>query len=174
MLRRAAPPADDPAAVLVALNEHFRYLWEETGFVTALYGVYDAGRRSLRLACAGHCRPVLCRAGRAADVAVPAVMPLLIGPLPEVPVAEVQLSPGDRLMFYTDGIVERMNDAGDFYGADRFREALASLPPGSSPAPDAAPEAAADTVLRVVESVERFAAGREPADDQTLLLGVVK
>jgi sigma-B regulation protein RsbU (phosphoserine phosphatase) len=165
------PPHDDPGRVLRAINDHFEYLWEEMGFVTALYGVYDAARRTFRFACAGHCRPILCRAatGRVDEVCCEAIVPLVIGPLDAIPVAEVALEPGDRLLLYTDGIVERMGAAGEFYGLERLEAAVRAACGAEEPA-----AAAAAGVRRIVESVESFAAGREPPDDQTLLLGVVR
>jgi phosphoserine phosphatase RsbU/P len=155
----------DPAAVLRAINDHFEYLWEETGFVTALYGVYDAPARSLRFTAAGHPRPLLCRAetGRVEELCCEATVPLLIDRLDQIDVAEVTLAPGDHLLFYTDGIPERMNPAGEFYGVERLSETMQSARAGG----------AAETVRRIIESVEHFAAGRESADDQTLLLGTV-
>ena len=33
---------------------------------------------------------------------------------------ELQLSPGDRLLFYTDGIVEAMNDKDEIFGFERL------------------------------------------------------
>jgi serine phosphatase RsbU (regulator of sigma subunit) len=161
----------DPAAVLRAINDHFEYLWEETGFVTAFYGVYDAPARVLRFASAGHPRPLLCRggvsegagAGAVEELCCEATIPLMIGPLAAIESAEVTVRPGDRLLFYTDGIVERMNPAGDFYGPERLAECLKAARAGD----------AAETVRQIIESVEQFAVGRESADDQTLLIGAV-
>ena len=56
-----------------------------------------------------------------------------------------------------------MNPAGEFYGVERLSECLKTARAGG----------AAETVRRIIESVEHFAAGRESADDQTLLLGTV-
>jgi serine phosphatase RsbU (regulator of sigma subunit) len=54
----------DAAAVLRTLNDHFDYLWDTEMFSTAVYATVDAGRRELRIACAGHPPPVLVRAAR--------------------------------------------------------------------------------------------------------------
>jgi sigma-B regulation protein RsbU (phosphoserine phosphatase) len=136
------------------------------GFVTALYGVYDAAGRTFRYSCAGHCRPLVWRraTGRAEEAACEAVTPLVIGPLADVPVNDLALEPGDRVLFYTDGIVERTDPAGTFYGLDRLAAAVCATAADPPPA----------AVRRMVESVEAFAGGSESADDQTLLLGVVR
>jgi sigma-B regulation protein RsbU (phosphoserine phosphatase) len=43
----------DPPAVLRQLNQHFQYLWESEIFATAIYGVLDARRLTLRLSAQG-------------------------------------------------------------------------------------------------------------------------
>jgi sigma-B regulation protein RsbU (phosphoserine phosphatase) len=156
----------EPAAVLIAINQHFKYYWEETGFVTALYGVYDAGRRSMRIACAGHPRPLLCHgtSRRVEELEIPATIPLVIGPLGDVPVTDIQLNRGDRMLFYTDGIAERSNAAGDFFGPERLAAGLAATDAADAP----------QLVKRITDAVEVFAGGCEPPDDQTLLLSVVR
>jgi sigma-B regulation protein RsbU (phosphoserine phosphatase) len=158
----------DAAGVLRKINDHFEYLWEETGFVTAGYGVYDEGSRVLRWACAGHCPPMLYRAatGKVDEVGCTPVLPLVIEPLPEVPLTEVPLEAGDRLLLYTDGVLDRTNPDGEFFGTTRLRDALEHAAAGS-PNPD-------ETIARLTAAIDAFAAGAEPPDDQTLLVAAVR
>ncbi|WP_234532010.1 SpoIIE family protein phosphatase [Streptomyces shenzhenensis] len=74
---------------------------------TAVCGLYDPDRRTLRWARAGHLPPVLVR-GAAAEP-LPLVQGLLLGALPEASYQEheVQLAVGDTLLMYTDGLIER-------------------------------------------------------------------
>ena len=37
---------------------------------------------------------------------------------------KVTLAPGDRLCFYTDGLVEARNEIGEAFGTDRLRESF--------------------------------------------------
>ncbi|MFI9155567.1 SpoIIE family protein phosphatase [Streptomyces sp. NPDC053367] len=80
-----------------------------TGAVTAtaVCGLYDRERRTLRWARAGHLPPVLVREGSSS--ALPLTKGLLLGAVPEAVYeeAEMQLSPGDTLLMYTDGLIER-------------------------------------------------------------------
>jgi sigma-B regulation protein RsbU (phosphoserine phosphatase) len=164
VVHSSLPIAHDPAAMLHHLNRHFCYLWESAMFATAIYGVLDAERRTLRVACAGHPPPLVARPGApVTPLPLEAVISLLWQELGDVPVSEHAFESGDRLIFYTDGITEREAPDGSMFDDERFHRAIQSASGGT---PDA-------VVARLVESVERFAAGHEPGDDQTLLvLGV--
>ena len=152
---------DDPAAVLRTLNAHFAYLQDSGMFATVVYAIVDPAPRALTLSCAGHPPPlVVRRSARVAPLEVEAVFPLLLLPFDAVPVSTVTLEAGDRVVFYTDGIPERLNAQGQMYEFDRLTAALS----------DAAALAPAAIVDRVMEDVESFAGGREPDDDQTLLV----
>ncbi|MCB9866404.1 MAG: serine/threonine-protein phosphatase [Phycisphaerales bacterium] len=71
---------------------------------TAIHARYDGATRTLRFARAGHPHPVLLRAGERPQPLVSDG--LLLGALPDAEwcVQEVQLQPGDRVLFYTDGL----------------------------------------------------------------------
>jgi len=153
--------ADDPPPVLNHINRHFRYIWDTAMFATAIYAVVDAARRTIRVSCAGHPRPFLVRPGQgAAELALEATMLLLMADLGEVPCVEHALLPGDRLVFYTDGITERQTAGGAMYDEDRLRSVLG----------DACALSPAAIAKRVIADVEAFADGEEPADDQTLVV----
>ncbi|GAA3293060.1 hypothetical protein GCM10020295_13930 [Streptomyces cinereospinus] len=105
-LRGLAVTGAGPGQLLSWLNIVAHHL---TGAVTAtaVCGLYDPGRRTLRWARAGHLPPVLVRGPDAAPL--PLVKGILLGAVPEAVYeeAEVQLAPDDTLLMYTDGLVER-------------------------------------------------------------------
>jgi serine phosphatase RsbU (regulator of sigma subunit) len=76
---------------------------------------------------------------------------------------EIQLASGDYLFFYTDGVVEAENEAGEMFGADRL-EALVSE---GLAHPDAGPDA---VLQRIERSVKAFRGTREPFDDATMMV----
>ncbi|TWV53544.1 SpoIIE family protein phosphatase [Streptomyces misionensis] len=105
-LRGLAVTGAGPAQLLSWLNIVAHHL---TGAVTAtaVCGLYDGERRTLRWARAGHLPPVLVRTGEATTL--PRLKGLLLGALPEAEYeeTEVRLAPGDTLLMYTDGLIER-------------------------------------------------------------------
>jgi len=151
----------DPAAVLQMLNLHFEYLWDSAMFSTAIYAVVDTERRELHCACAGHPLPLLVREGAAVSpLAVDAVPPLLLMPLDHIPTTRVTLAQGDRVVFYTDGITERLDGQEHMYELER----LVGLLDRSGGVPATA------LVERVIADVSAFAAGHESEDDQTVVV----
>ncbi|GGP98984.1 SpoIIE family protein phosphatase [Streptosporangium pseudovulgare] len=74
----------------------------------------------VRYAGAGHPPPLVCRAGGEPEYLDGALAPL-IGVLPSIgfPASEARLGPGDRLLLYTDGIVEK-RPTGILTGMDRL------------------------------------------------------
>ena len=154
----------DPEPLLVHLN---RYLCQlaEPSFVTALYAIYDPQTRRLRVGRAGHGYPVLYEEaeGRAREWQIPGVTPLGIYDFDTVPVSEIQLQPGDRFLFYTDGISERFSAAGELYGESRVVDSLENVSDTD----------ARRIVDRIMGAVDVFAGHRPADDDQALVLGVV-
>lgn len=74
---------------------------------TAIIGHFDPRSRELRWSCAGHPRPVLVRDGAA--TLLDGTTGTLLGAVRErdYPETVTRLRPGDLLLFYTDGLVER-------------------------------------------------------------------
>ncbi|MDX3452718.1 SpoIIE family protein phosphatase [Streptomyces sp. ME02-8801-2C] len=105
-LRGLAVTGAGPGQLLSWLNMVAHHL---TGSVTAtaVCGLYDPDRHTLRWARAGHLSPVLVRAGEAAPL--PLIKGLLLGAVPEATYEEqeVQLAVDDTLLMYTDGLIER-------------------------------------------------------------------
>ena len=104
LFRSCSTGLDEPDKMLAFINENLCKVNRES-FVTAIYAVYDAARKTLRIACAGHPLPILYRLSEKKAVEIPCDSVLLMGlrPYADVPVTEVALHTGDRLLFYTDG-----------------------------------------------------------------------
>jgi PAS domain S-box-containing protein len=155
----AGDPLDDPAAVLRHLNDHFRYLWPTAMFATASAAVLDVGERTLRVASAGHPPPVLVRDGRARELAVVNAPLLFFDELGAMRCHDEALGPGDRIVFYTDGVTERHAVDESIYDVTRLMDVL-------SPDGDVGVEAMVDHLVR---DLDAFGGDREPEDDQTIL-----
>jgi len=166
-LFRAFPETTtDPARMLHYLNEHLCKV-AEPSFMTALYAVYDANQKTMRLARAGQPLPMIYRFAekQAIEFPCPGVYPLGIEPYEiEIPVTETKLEAGDRFLVYTDGVSERFNQEGDIYGEKRVLQLLAT---DSADMPQ-------DVLAAIMADVERFAGELPADDDQALLLGIVE
>ncbi|MFC4908420.1 SpoIIE family protein phosphatase [Actinomadura gamaensis] len=120
---------------------------------TAVVAHFEPQSRYLEWASAGHPPPVLLRDGKAGPLSVDAEPLLGAAPEFEYGTNSTLLEPGDVVLFYTDGLVER-RDADLEDGIARLSELLAECP-------DPEPDAVLDRVL------ERIGHDRS-ADDTTL------
>lgn len=112
--------ADDPAAVLTAMNRALARQLQHA-FVTAVYAVIDTDRRAMRVANAGHPPVMIARAdGSIEEIAEHGVM---LGFTADVSYtnADTRLQNGDVLFFYTDGVTETRNRAGEFFDRENVR-----------------------------------------------------
>lgn len=125
-LAAQSPHAFDPGRVLSGLNQtlcgNFR-----NHFVTAAYAFVDTEKNSIKYAGAGH-PPLLL--WRESSMGITEVLEngLLLGLFPDAPysVAEVYVEPGDKLVLYTDGILETRSPSKEEFGTDLFKVFLES------------------------------------------------
>ena len=89
-------------------------------FVTFFYAVYDSTTRELTFANAGHNPPMLVSADGAVRRLAAGGMVLGVFEATTVEQQSVQLQPGDRLVLFTDGIVEAENAADEEFGDARL------------------------------------------------------
>jgi sigma-B regulation protein RsbU (phosphoserine phosphatase) len=159
----ASRETTSPAAVLRGMNQRLQELTDEQ-FVSAFYGLYDRVLRRLTYAAAGHPQPLHydARTGRVQPLESRG---LLLGIESDAKYEDqsVELSRGDRLCLFTDGVTESRNPAGKQFGNDRLATLLATA------------SGHADAILRqILDGVTAFRAGRPVADDETLLVAEVK
>ncbi|WP_213006161.1 ATP-binding SpoIIE family protein phosphatase [Paractinoplanes toevensis] len=118
-LRALALTEPDPPGVLAGLDRLVGSLGAESRneeiFVTVVYGVLDPADGTITMASAGHPPPVLRRAGVAGGpptaelVKVPPGAPLGLGGRWQT--GQVRLEPGDSILMFSDGVVERRGRA---------------------------------------------------------------
>lgn len=126
-------------------------------FVTAAYVHLDSQAREIRYSAAGHPPMLLLREGKVCEVLENGLM-LAAFDFAAYTTAAQKLQPGDRLLLYTDGIVEAASAGGDFFG----QESLSALLRQTS---GVAPAAAAD---RIISAVQQWAVSQD--DDLTVLV----
>jgi phosphoserine phosphatase RsbU/P len=143
-----------------AVDRALKGQFTDSRFVTAVLAEFDLHAGHLRYVGAGHPPPVLLRRGKAVR-ALAGGRRTPLGVPATTPVADERLEPGDRILFYSDGITEARDEHGALFGLERLvdlveRHAVDGLP-------------VAETVRRISHAV-RDHQGGPPADDATLLL----
>jgi len=79
-------------------------------------------------------------------------------------VGEIHLDPGDRILLYTDGVVEAHDKSGGLYGNDRLEKML-----------DSSRNLTGEQVLQqILNDVNVFAAGVPQFDDITMIVLSIK
>ena len=108
-LRGLAITGAGPATLLEWLNKIAFHLTD--GIIgTAVCGLFDPQTRTLRWARAGHLPPVLVRDGSAVTLPLPDGVLLGADPNATFGEATLPLAPGDALILFTDGLIERHDE----------------------------------------------------------------
>ena len=152
-------------AALGAVRQTNDYLTEHHSescmFVTLFYAVYDPQSRLLTYVNAGHNPPFLHNTLTGEhDWLRPTDM--IVGIMPDRPyeAQERQLSPGDVLVLYTDGVTEAFNPEHEMFGEERLAEVVL-----------AHATASAQELVEAIETAVTAFAGQAPqSDDLTLLV----
>jgi GAF domain-containing protein len=148
----------------VVLTETNRWLVDDVprnNFVALSYALVDPGMRTLAMASGGQLTPLLRRAsGETRFLETPPALPLGLSLSVEFAQMELDLLPGDTLVFYTDGIVEAHDQARALFGFERLERLVrrwGHLPP-------------AGLIDRILAEVHAFAEGMPAHDDMTLVV----
>ncbi len=167
LLQVGAPAAASPAELMSRLNRKLNEDLPRNMFVTALYGIADRHDRSFTYVCCGH-NPLVHWRKIDGQIAVNDQTGTALGPRaseqfdPTVKQVRIELAHGDRLVLYSDGLVEAMNSRDQMYET-RFHE-FVSRNAGSP---------SKEFLAGLLLDLEAFRGGREQPDDLTLVtLGV--
>jgi sigma-B regulation protein RsbU (phosphoserine phosphatase) len=160
LLRAKAIESTSSAVVVSKVNRMILPDIDPMMFATLFYGIYDSETREFTYTNAGHNYPFCHRRG--GDISELETDNLIVGMFDDYAYNEkrVLLSPGDRIVFYTDGITEAKNEAGEMFGIRRLRDLLEQ--PGEHPSQS--------EVQRIFTDVSRFAGDQPQYDDMTLML----
>lgn len=129
-------------------------------FVTAWIGMIDLKTGRMDCANAGHEYPMISRGGDAFELFRDSHS-LALAIIPKAPMKEysLNLSPGDRLFVYTDGIPEAINIRSEAYGTERLLAALNAH----------RTESQKEVLEAVRQDLSAFVGEAEPFDDVTML-----
>ena len=152
---------DDLVGIVTRANRAIKQMQLRNLNMALLLGRLRNGR--LRLVAAGMPQPLIWRAAQHT------VEPIEIGGMPlgamsRFPYAsvEVALEPGDRVLFVSDGLPERLNPQGEQLGYEALSEAFADAA--------AAAQGAQELISRLIDRGEQWAEGEPLDDDLTLVV----
>lgn len=157
-MRSTAGQKPSPAAMLQQLNASLHERRLDSQYVTMLYTVWNDENLTLQIANAGAVQPIYCREGEIEPIPVEGFP---IGMFPQAQYEEISLSmrPGDSVFFFSDGISDAENEAGEMFG-DRLKDAISRhryLP-------------AAEAVDAIFDELQEFQGDCERFDDETLIM----
>jgi serine phosphatase RsbU (regulator of sigma subunit) len=141
---RSTRRSDGSLAQIVTLaDEAIARQFGDYRFVTALLADLDVGTGLLTWIARGHPAPLLIRGNRTVTELVrPAQLPLGLALIDdphgdiEIAVHTEQLEPGDRVLFYTDGVTEGHTTGGTPFGVERLGEFVIEHTAAGTPAPE--------------------------------------
>jgi hypothetical protein len=139
-LRAGRRQGDDLAEVAKLADAQITGQWSDLRFATAVLAELQLDTGVLRYVNAGHPPPVLVRRGRVVRL-LDGARRLPLGleqatPEPAAEAAEEALEPGDRLLFYTDGVTEARDGEGRLFGLERLVEQTERHASSNMPTPE--------------------------------------
>jgi phosphoserine phosphatase RsbU/P len=151
----------EPTEVVERLNRQFPFEPRTAQYFTILYGLLDIDRREFRYVSAGH--PPLIHIGieHSPRLIPSSGFPVGLVPNPGYEERVVTISPGERLLLFTDGITEAGEESGEEFGYERLLSAV-----------DSSRTLPLDRQLsELVAYAERWCGGR-PFQDDVSLVGI--
>ena len=122
--RQGGPDLNTPEHVFERLNRKYPVDAETGMFFTILYGVLNTATGNFTFASAGHPGPVLMRPLEEPKIIATSSFPIGVTDEAEYETHVVTLSPGDKLILYTDGVVEALSSRDIAFSEKRFLKAL--------------------------------------------------
>lgn len=162
ILRSHAPIEPSPAEMLSAVNFSLGERRINGQFVSLIYAVWDDANRTLRVANSGLPRPIYCHE-RKIEVIEATGLPLGLFDDAEYDEFSFRTGPGDVFAFFSDGILDAQNPAGELFGRHRVEQIV-----------NCSNASAEEIVEFIFKAVADHTAGAEAFDDQTVVIIRVK
>ena len=126
VLKSVASAVVEPAELCARVNRVVCDNIVSHRFITCFYALLDTQSKKLSYTNAGHCPPMLIRNGECLRLKEGGPV---LGIFPDRPYAqgEIELSSGDCLVLFTDGVTEAREGSGREFGEDRLEELLMEL-----------------------------------------------
>jgi phosphoserine phosphatase RsbU/P len=141
------------------LNDSLQERKMDAQYVTMVFAVWNDEKQTLQIANAGAVQPLFCRGGQVETVQAEG-FPL--GMFKDVNYEEFTLStrPGDAIIFFSDGIVDAVNDKEEMFGDARLTALVTSHIKST----------AQEMVDAIYQELSTFQGGVERFDDETVIV----
>ena len=159
LFRSVSAHEKNPQQIVTVMNESLADLNENNMFVTCFLGVLDLATGHLRYCNAGHNAPVRIGPGKAAFLDVVPNLPLGVMSGMRYQDQETDLSSGEGLFLYTDGLTEAENADHLLFGEARLLQNAVRF----------GGEKADAIVKSMAAEVKSHIHGSDPSDDLTML-----
>src|SRR2546421_11339630 len=163
ILRSHAPMEPGPAEMQRAVNFSLGERRIEGQFVSMIYAVWDDEQQTLQVANSGLPRPLYWHDDKI-EIIEATGLPLGLFDDADYDEFTFNAKPGDKFVFFSDGILDARNEAGDLFGRSRVEQIVANSDGVS----------AEGLVNSLFDAVAEHAAGVETFDDQTVVVIKVK
>ena len=163
ILRSHAPMEPGPAEMLSAVNYSLADRRIDGQFVSLIYAVWDEENRTMQVSNSGLPRPVFCRKGKTQMIEATG-LPLGLFDDAEYDEFLFDAEADDVFVFFSDGILDATNKAGDLFGRTRLEKIITECCASS----------AESIVKAVFKAAAEHAKGVETFDDQTVVAIKVK
>ena len=163
ILRSHAPIEPGPAEMLAALNYSLSERRVDGQFVSIIYALWDDESRTLHVSNSGLPRPVYCRKGKTQMIEATG-LPLGLFDEAEYDEITFQAEPDDVFVFFSDGILDATNKAGDLFGRTRLEKIVT----------ECSDKPAESMVKSIFKAAAEHARGVDTFDDQTVVAIKVK
>lgn len=149
-----------PAKAAAAFNQRYRTSDNDGRYMTMILVVLDTLTGELRFTSAGHTPPILLRGTERIELSDAGGVPIAIMDDAEYEEGRCQLSPGDRLYLFSDGLIEEFQPGGhEQFGTERIE---ASLKAGAS-------KGLAEAIESTVKALSAWSGVSTFTDDVTLV-----
>ncbi|MGB7134725.1 MAG: SpoIIE family protein phosphatase [Acidobacteriaceae bacterium] len=159
IMRSVAGQHLSPSQMLKTLNDALQERKLDSQYVTMLFGVWNDENLTLQIANGGSVQPLFCR-GEEIETIKAEGFPLGMFPNATWEEFSIATQPGDSVIFFSDGIVDAQNRAGEMFGNDRL---IATVKKHHH-------KSASKLAESILTDVGRFQGKRDRFDDETVLV----
>ena len=145
--------------MLKLLNESLQERQMDAQYITMVYAVWNDEDQTLQIANAGAVQPLFCRGGEVETIQAEG-FPLGLFSVSAYEEFTLSTSPGDAIIFFSDGIVDAQNAAGDMFGNQRLMELVK----------ENIDRPAVEMADIIMQQVGVFQGGVERFDDETVVI----